>query len=81
MALSRKRKIIIVVAVVAVIASIVVVSMFASGKDKPEVTVVKIQRRPELRSIVLRPSKLDLFIHNLQKVAGRMGNFVIPVTR
>src|SRR3989440_80917 len=52
MAVSRKKKIIIAVAAVAVLALIVVISIFARGKDEPEVTVVKVDVRPELKSTV-----------------------------
>ncbi|HVG38697.1 MAG TPA: hypothetical protein VM870_05385, partial [Pyrinomonadaceae bacterium] len=52
MALSRKRKIIIGVSAVAVLALIIVVSIFASRKEELEVTTVKAEIRPELRSSV-----------------------------
>src|SRR5919202_5484368 len=74
MALSRKRKIIIAVAAVAVIAIVVIVSIAAGGKDEPEVTVVKVAKRPELRSTVtasgeVRPVK---FINLTSEVGGRI---------
>ncbi len=74
MALSRKKKIIIAVAAVAVVALIVVISLAAGRKDEPEVTVVKVQARPELRSTVtasgeVRPIK---FINLTSEVAGRI---------
>ena len=74
MALSRKRKIIIgSVALVALVA-IVAISIFANRKDEPEVTTVKIEMRPELRSTVtasgeVRPVR---FIKLTSEVAGRI---------
>ena len=74
MALSRKKKIIIAVAAVAVVALAVIISIAAGRKDEPEVTVVKVQVRPELRSTVtasgeVRPVK---FINLTSEVAGRI---------
>ena len=43
MALSRKKKIIIGASVVAVLAIVVIVSVFASRKEEPEVTTVKLE--------------------------------------
>ncbi|MDQ3907049.1 MAG: efflux RND transporter periplasmic adaptor subunit [Acidobacteriota bacterium] len=72
--MSRKRKIIIAVAAVAVIAVVVIVSIAAGGKDEPEVTVVKVSKKPELRSTVtasgeVRPVK---FINLTSEVGGRI---------
>src|ERR671938_803228 len=74
MALSRKKKIVISVAAVAVVALVVIISIAAGRKDEPEVTVVKIETRPELRSTVtasgeVRPVK---FINLTSEVAGRI---------
>ncbi len=74
MALSRKKKIVISVAAVAVVALVVIISIAAGRKDEPEVTVVKIEQRPELRSTVtasgeVRPYK---FINMTSEVAGRI---------
>jgi HlyD family secretion protein len=74
MALSRRKKIIISVAAVAVVAIVVIISIAAGRKDEPEVTVVKIETRPELRSTVtasgeVRPVK---FINLTSEVAGRI---------
>jgi len=52
MALSRKKKIIIAVSAVVVLALIIIISVVASRKDEPEVTTVKLDVRPELRSTV-----------------------------
>ncbi|HLL15683.1 MAG TPA: efflux RND transporter periplasmic adaptor subunit [Pyrinomonadaceae bacterium] len=81
MAVSRKKKIIIAVAAVAVITLVVIISVFAGRKDEPEVTVVKVQVRPELRSTVtasgeVRPIK---FINLTSEVNGRIEEiFVNP---
>jgi HlyD family secretion protein len=74
MALSRKKKIIIAVAVVAVLGMIIIVSIFARGKDEPEVTVVKVETRPELKSTVtasgeVRPIR---FVNLTSEVQGRI---------
>ncbi len=87
MALSRKRKIIIGVAAVAVIAIVVIISIAATRKDEPEVTVVKVETRPELRSTVtasgeVRPVR---FINLTSEVAGRIEDIYVnpgdPVTQ
>lgn len=74
MAVSRKKKIIIVVAAVALLGIIVVVSLLARGKDDPEVTVVKIDARPELRSVVTASGEIRpiQFINLTSEVAGRI---------
>lgn len=74
MALSRKKKIIIAVAAVAVLGLIVIISVFASRKDEPEVTTVKIDVRPELRQTVtasgeVRPIR---YIKLTSEVPGRI---------
>jgi HlyD family secretion protein len=74
MALSRKKKIIIAVSAVVVLALIVIISVFASRKDEPEVTTVKLDVRPELRSTVtasgeVRPVR---YIRLTSEIAGRI---------
>src|ERR687883_1312672 len=74
MAVSRKKKIIIAVAAVAALVLIVVISIFARGKDEPEVTVVKVETRPELKSTVtasgeVRPIR---FVNLTSEVQGRI---------
>src|ERR671933_473837 len=74
MAVSRKKKIIIAVAAVAVLGLIIVISIFARGKDEPEVTVVKVEMRPELKSTVtasgeVRPIR---FVNLTSEVQGRI---------
>src|SRR5215204_5898933 len=74
MALSRKKKIIIAVSAVALLGLVVVISIFARGKDEAEVTVVKVDVRPELKSTVtasgeVRPIK---FVNLTSEVQGRI---------
>jgi HlyD family secretion protein len=74
MAVSRKKKIIIAVAAVAVLGIIVVISIFARGKDEQEVTTVKVDVRPELKSTVtasgeVRPIR---FVNLTSEVQGRI---------
>ena len=74
MALSRKKKVIIAVSAVAVLALIVIISVVASRKDEPEVTTVKVEVRPELRSTVtasgeVRPIR---YIKLTSEVPGRI---------
>lgn len=74
MALTRKKKIIIAVAAVAVLGLIIIISVLASRKDEAEVTTVKIEARPELRSTVtasgeVRPVR---YIKLTSEVAGRI---------
>src|ERR1044071_39987 len=74
MALSRKKKIIIAVSAVAVLGLVVVISIFARGKDEAEVTVVKVETRPELKSTVtasgeVRPIR---FVNLTSEVQGRI---------
>jgi HlyD family secretion protein len=74
MALTRKKKIIIAVSVVAVLAIVVIVSVFASRKEEPEVVVIKLEQRPELRQTVtasgeVRPIR---YIKLTSEVPGRI---------
>ena len=74
MALSRKKKIIIAVSAVVVLALVVIISVVASRKDDPEVTTVKLDVRPELRSTVtasgeVRPIR---YIKLTSEIAGRI---------
>jgi HlyD family secretion protein len=74
MALSKKKKIIIAVSAVALLAIVVIISVFASRKDEPEVTTVKIEVRPELRQTVtasgeVRPVR---YIKLTSEVPGRI---------
>ena len=74
MALSRKKKIIIGVSVAAVLAIVVIVSVFATRKEEPEVVVIKLENRPELKQTVtasgeVRPIR---YIKLTSEVPGRI---------
>ncbi len=74
MALTRKKKIIIAVSAVAVLGLIIIISVFASRKEEPEVTTVKLDVKPELRQTVtasgeVRPIR---YIKLTSEVAGRI---------
>jgi HlyD family secretion protein len=74
MALSRKKKIIIAVSAVVVLLLIVIISVIASRKDEPEVTTVKIEVRPELRSTVTASGEVRpiQYIKLTSEVPGRI---------
>src|SRR5467141_3949717 len=74
MALTRKKKIIIAVSAVALLALIIIISVFASRKDEPEVTTVKLEVKPELRQTVtasgeVRPIR---YIKLTSEIPGRI---------
>jgi HlyD family secretion protein len=74
MALSRKKKIIIGASAFVVLVLIVLISVLATRKDEAEVTTVKIDLRPELRSTVtasgeVRPIR---YIKLTSEIAGRI---------
>ena len=74
MALSRKKKIIIGSSVGVLLLIIVVASIFATRKDTPEVNVVKIQTRPELRSTVTSSGEVRpvQFMNLTSEVQGKI---------
>jgi HlyD family secretion protein len=74
MAVSRKGKIIIGASVGVLIIIIIVASIFATRKDTPEVTVVKVERRKELRSNVTASGEIRpiQFINLTSEVQGRI---------
>lgn len=74
MALSRRKKIIIAVSAVAVLGLIIIISVFASRKDEPEVTVYSVTVRDELRSTVTASGEIRpiQFINLTSEVAGRI---------
>ena len=74
MAMSRKGKIIIGASVAVLLLIIVVASIFATRKDTPEVTVVKIEKRRELRSNVTASGEIRpiQFINLTSEVQGRI---------
>src|SRR5437870_13243931 len=74
MALNRKKKIIIAVAAIVVLALVVIISVVATRKEEPEVTTVKVDVRPELRSTVtasgeVRPVR---YIKLTSEIPGRI---------
>src|SRR5882762_6563951 len=74
MALSRKKKIIIAAVAVVGLLAIVIISVIATRKDEAEVTTVKVDVRPELRSTVtasgeVRPIR---YIKLTSEVPGRI---------
>jgi HlyD family secretion protein len=74
MALSRKKKIIIGATAGVLLLIIIVGSIFATRKDTPEVTVVKIETRPELRSTVTSSGEVRpvQFMNLTSEVQGRI---------
>ena len=74
MALTKKKKIIIGVSASVVLALVVIISVFASRKDEPEVTTITVEARPELRQTVtasgeVRPIR---YIKLTSEVQGRI---------
>lgn len=74
MAVSRKGKIIIGASVAVLLLIIIVASIFATRKDTPEVTVVKVEKRKELRSNVTASGEVRpiQFINLTSEVQGRI---------
>ncbi len=74
MAVSRKGKFIIGGSIIALLLIIIVAGVLASRKDTPEVTVVKIEKRKELRSIVTASGEVRpiQFINLTSEVQGRI---------
>lgn len=74
MALSRKKKIIIGSSVAALLLIIVIGSIFATRSDTPEVTVVKVEVRPELKSTVTSSGEVRpiQFMNLTSEVQGKI---------
>lgn len=74
MALSRKSKIIIGASAGVLLLVIIVITIFATRKDTPEVTVVKVTTRPELRSTVTSSGEVRpiQFMNLTSEVQGRI---------
>ncbi|MBA3352665.1 MAG: efflux RND transporter periplasmic adaptor subunit, partial [Blastocatellia bacterium] len=74
MALSRKKKIIIGSSIGALVLIVVLGSIFATRSDTPEVTVIKIETRPELRSTVTSSGEVRpiQFVNLTSEVQGRI---------
>jgi len=79
MALSRKKKIIIGAAVGALLLIVIVVSVLATRTDTPEVTVVKVDKRPELRSTVTASGEVRpiQFMNLTSEVQGRIDDIYV----
>jgi HlyD family secretion protein len=74
MALSRKKKLIIAVSAVVLLGLIVIISVVATRKDEPEVSTVKVDVRPELRSTVTASGEVRpvQYIKLTSEVPGRI---------
>jgi len=74
MALSRRTKIIVGVVAVVLLGAIVTGSILATRKDTPEVTVVKVETRKELRSTVTSSGEVRpiQFMNLTSEVQGRI---------
>src|SRR5437660_6149201 len=74
MALSRKKKIIIGVSALVVLVLVIVISVSASRKDQPEVTTVKVEVRPELKSTVTASGEVRpiQYIKLTSEIPGRI---------
>ena len=74
MALSKKKKIIIGVSALVVLLLVVIISVLATRKDEPEVTTVKVDVRPELKSTVTASGEVRpiQYIKLTSEVPGRI---------
>ena len=79
MAISRKGKIIIGVTAFVLLTGIIIASVFATRKDTPEVTVVKVDTRPELRSTVTSSGEVRpiQYINLTSEVQGRIEDIYV----
>lgn len=79
MALSRKKKIIIGSSVGVLLLIIVIASIFATRTDVPEVTVVKVETRPELRSTVTSSGEVRpiQFMNLTSEVQGKIEEITV----
>lgn len=74
MALSRRKKIIIGVVAAVLLVTIILISVFASRKDTPEVTIVKLEKKRELKSTVTASGEVRpiQFMNLTSEVQGRI---------
>lgn len=74
MALSRKGKIFIGIGLLAVLTLVIVIGVFATRSDAPEVTAVTTKAQPELKSTVTAPGEIRpiQFINLTSEVQGRI---------
>ncbi len=79
MALSRKKKIIIGISAGLLLLIIIIGSIFATRSDTPEVTVVKVERRKELRSTVTSSGEVRpiQFMNLTSEVQGRIEDIYV----
>jgi HlyD family secretion protein len=74
MALSRKTKIIIGISLVAVLGIVTIVSVLATRKDTPEVTIITVESKPLLKSTVTSSGEVRpiQFMNLTSEVQGRI---------
>lgn len=74
MALSRNKKIIIGASVALLLAAVIIISIFATRTDTPEVAVSTVRTRPELRSTVVSSGEIRpiQFMNLTSEVQGRI---------
>ena len=74
MAMSRKKKIIIGASALVVLLAVILIAIFATRKDVPEVQVVKLEVKPELRSTVVSSGEVRpiQFQNITSEVQGRI---------
>ena len=79
MAMSRKKKIIIGAVAAVVLLAVVIGGVLATRKDVPEVTTVKIEIRPELRSTVTSSGEVRpiQFMNLTSEVQGRIEDIMV----
>jgi HlyD family secretion protein len=79
MALSRRKKIIIAVVAIVILALIIIGAVFASRTDTPEVTTVKLEIKPELRSTVTASGEVRpiQFMNLTSEVQGRIEDIYV----
>lgn len=79
MAISRKGKIIIGITAVILLSIIIIISVFATRKDVPEVTVVTVNTRPVLQSTVTASGEIRpiQYINLTSEVQGRIEDIFV----
>jgi len=79
MALSRRKKIIIAVVAIVILALIIIGGVMASRTDTPEVTTVKLEIKPELRSTVTASGEVRpiQFMNLTSEVQGRIEDIYV----
>lgn len=79
MAVSRKAKIIIGITAAVLLVIIIIASVFATRKDTPEVTTVKVETRRELRSTVTSSGEVRpiQFMNLTSEVQGRIEDIYV----